>query len=159
MTHDEIIDYIGTIAKSGTGEFADLLKKANEKKEGLPELIGQFGVGLLFKLYGSRQSRTDKPQGRRRKSLEMVRAMVKAATPGRSRPRNKGTCVILHLKPEDSDDEDFQDFAQEWVLRQVVKKYSDFVGYPIRMKVEKPASIAMKTANPKRAQRRNCDRR
>ena len=42
MTHDEIIDYIGTIAKSGTGEFSDLLKKANDKKDGLPELAREI---------------------------------------------------------------------------------------------------------------------
>ncbi|MDD2999836.1 MAG: molecular chaperone HtpG, partial [Candidatus Riflebacteria bacterium] len=49
----------------------------------------------------------------------------------------QGTSVTMHLKPEDKEDEDFQDFTQEWVLRQVVKKYSDFVGYPIRMQVER----------------------
>ena len=54
MTRDEIINYIGTIAKSGTAEFADMLKKAAEKKESAPELIGQFGVGFYSRAIRTR---------------------------------------------------------------------------------------------------------
>jgi molecular chaperone HtpG len=56
---------------------------------------------------------------------------------GPTEMETNGTRIKIYLKPEDKDDEDAQDYTQEWVIRQVVKKYSDFVAYPIRMKVER----------------------
>ncbi|MGM0598845.1 MAG: molecular chaperone HtpG [Candidatus Rifleibacteriota bacterium] len=137
MSKDEIIEFIGTIAKSGTGEFAELLKKAQEQKETAPELIGQFGVGfyscfmvadkveLISRKAGSDEAWKWSSDGHG--SYEMAPAELET----------NGTSITLHLKPETEDDEDFQDFTAEWVIRQVVKKYSDFVAYPIRMKVER----------------------
>lgn len=149
MTHDEIIDYIGTIAKSGTGEFAELLKKANEKKEGLPELIGQFGVGFYSSFMVA-----DKVELISRKAGEEKAWKWSSSGEGNysieeASLDHQGTSVILHLKPENKDDEDFQDFTQEWVLRQVVKKYSDFVGYPIKMQVERTKIDRDENGKPK----------
>lgn len=137
MTRNEIIDYIGTIAKSGTGEFAAMLKKASEKKESMPELIGQFGVGFYSSFMVA-----DKVELVSRKAGESEAWMWTSAGEGNytiseASRETQGTSVTLYLKPEDKEDEDFQDFAQEWVLRQIVKKYSDFVGYPIKMQVER----------------------
>ncbi|PKL49762.1 MAG: molecular chaperone HtpG [Candidatus Riflebacteria bacterium HGW-Riflebacteria-2] len=149
MTHDEIIEYIGTIAKSGTGEFSELLRKANEKKEGMPELIGQFGVGFYSSFMVA-----DRVDLISRKAGEEIAWKWSSNGEGsysieEASRETQGTCVILHLKAEVSDDEDFQDFAQEWVLRQVVKKYSDFVGYPIRMKVERTQIERDESGKPK----------
>lgn len=137
MTHDEIINFIGTIAKSGTAEFADMLKKASEKKEGAPELIGQFGVGFYSSFMVA-----DKVELISRKAGETEAWLWTSNGEGsytlaESSRETCGTSVTLHLKPEEKDDEDFQDFTQEWVLRQIVKKYSDFVGYPIKMQIER----------------------
>ncbi|PKL45727.1 MAG: molecular chaperone HtpG [Candidatus Riflebacteria bacterium HGW-Riflebacteria-1] len=137
MTHDEIIDYIGTIAKSGTGEFAELLKKANEKKEGVPELIGQFGVGFYSSFMVADKVELISRKAGEEKAWKWTSSGEGSYTIEEATRETQGTSVTLHLKPEDKEDEDFQDFVQEWVLRQVVKKYSDFVGYPIKMSVER----------------------
>ncbi len=137
MTRDEIIEYIGTIAKSGTGEFAEMIKKASEKKEAGPELIGQFGVGfysgfmvadkveLISRKAGTNEAHKWESDGQG--SFTISDAQLE----------HNGTSITLYLKPEDKDDEDAQDYTAEWTIRQIVKKYSDFVGYPIRMKVER----------------------
>ena len=149
MSKDEIIEYIGTIAKSGTGEFAELLKKAQEQKESAPELIGQFGVGfyscfmvadrveLISRKAGSDEAWKWSSDGQGSYKMESTEL------------ETNGTSIKLHLKPEAEDEEDFQDFTAEWVLRQVVKKYSDFVAYPIRMKVERTEIERDENGKPK----------
>ncbi|OGK12209.1 MAG: molecular chaperone HtpG [Candidatus Riflebacteria bacterium GWC2_50_8] len=149
MTHDEIIDYIGTIAKSGTGEFADLLKKANEKKEGIPELIGQFGVGFYSSFMVADKVELISRKAGEEKAWKWVSSGEGNYTIEEASRETQGTCVTLHLKLEDKEDEDFQDFTQEWVLRQVVKKYSDFVGYPIKMSVERTQIERDENGKPK----------
>ncbi|HNW11690.1 MAG TPA: molecular chaperone HtpG, partial [Candidatus Rifleibacterium sp.] len=149
MSRDEIINYIGTIAKSGTAEFSDMLKKAAEKKESAPELIGQFGVGFYSSFMVA-----DKVELISRKAGETEAWLWSSNGEGsytiaESSRENCGTTITLHLKPEDKDDEDFQDFTQEWVLRQVVKKYSDFVGYPIKMQVERTSIERDENGKPK----------
>lgn len=139
MTHDEIINYIGTIAKSGTSEF---LKKLNEAKEGKtsPELIGQFGVGFYSSFMvaqkvelTSRKAGTDEAW-KWTSDGEGSYTMEEAELP------TNGTSITIYLKtkPEtknEDEDETWQDFTKEWVIRETVKKYSDFVNYPIKMQV------------------------
>lgn len=137
MTHDEIVDYIGTIAKSGTGEFAEILKKANEKKEGVPELIGQFGVGFYSSFMVADKVELISRKADCKDAWQWSSSGEGNYTMAESSRDSQGTSVILHLKPEDTSDEDAQDFCQEWTLKQIVKKYSDFVGYPIKMQVER----------------------
>lgn len=135
MNHDEIIRFIGTIAKSGTADFLELVKQT--KKGDVPtELIGQFGVGfyssfmvadrvtLVTRRAGEEQAWKWESHGDGRYTMEET-----------ERPA-QGTTVTLHLKPV-SEEEGIEDFTQEWVIRQTVKKYSDFVSYPIRMQVER----------------------
>lgn len=137
MDHDEIIKYIGTIAKSGTGEFHELLKKANEKKDGLPELIGQFGVGFYSSfMVANKVELTTRKAGSEEAWLWASDGQGSYTLEDTTRETN-GTTIVLHLKEENKDEEDFQDFTQEWILRQTIKKYSDFVAYPIRMQVER----------------------
>lgn len=137
MTREEIIDYIGTIAKSGTSEFAELLKKANDRKEGAPELIGQFGVGFYSSfMVAEKVELVSRKAGAQEAWLWTSTGEGSYTIADASLPSN-GTSITLYLKPEDKEDEDFQDFTQEWVLRQIVKKYSDFVSYPIKMQIER----------------------
>ncbi|HQB83388.1 MAG TPA: ATP-binding protein, partial [Candidatus Rifleibacterium sp.] len=108
MSRDEIINYIGTIAKSGTAEFSDMLKKAAEKKESAPELIGQFGVGFYSSFMVA-----DKVELISRKAGETEAWLWSSNGEGsytiaESSRENCGTTITLHLKPEDKDDEDFQ---------------------------------------------------
>lgn len=144
MSRDEIVENIGTIARSGTREFSRAMAAAkNESADAsAPELIGQFGVGFYSAfmvadevVVVTRKAGTD--EGTRWTSSgdgEYTIEDCEKAEPG--------TRITLHLKKpsEDQDEEqseEFTDFTQEWTLREVVKRYSDFVQYPIEMDVER----------------------
>lgn len=136
MSRDEVIHLIGTIAKSGTREFLEVLK-AKKAEDSLvpPELIGQFGVGfystfmvadkvtLTTRRAGETEATRWESTGDGTYTLETV-----------ERPTH-GTTITLHLKPADSEDA-LHDYTDQWVIRDIVKRYSDFVAYPIQMDVE-----------------------
>ncbi len=128
MTRDDLISSIGTIAKSGTQEF---LKKLKESKgqENL-DLIGQFGVGFYSSFMVADkvtiQTRTAGGKGTEWSSTGEGSFELK------DYPKlTRGTDIILHLNEEG------QDYLQEFTLREVVKKYSNFVEFPICMDVER----------------------
>ncbi len=139
MTRDEVIENLGTIAKSGTKAFSEQLRAAKEKSGAeLPELIGQFGVGFYSAFMVAEKvvvetSRPDSTAGVRWTSTgDGEYELEEMEVEGR------GTRITLYLRPEPEEKEDgWQDFTQEWTLREVVKRYSDFVEYPIEMDVER----------------------
>jgi molecular chaperone HtpG len=129
MSRDEVVKNIGTIAKSGTKEFLAAVKEA-KKSELPPELIGQFGVGFYSAFMVA-----DKVELVTRRSGEAKATRWESAGDGsysiaEAEREQPGTTVTLHLKG----DED-RDYTDHDVIRQIVKRYSDFVSYPIRMKV------------------------
>ncbi len=135
MSRAEVVDLIGTIAKSGT---AELLRKLKESKENSADLIGQFGVGfyssfmvadkvtLVTRKAGETEGTKWESEGEGTYTIE---ALDDAP---------QGTSVILHLKPEDKEDHLF-DYTAEFKLREIVRRYSDFITWPVRLKVEKTA--------------------
>lgn len=129
MTHDELIEHLGTIASSGSKKFLESLKA----KGGKPDLtlIGQFGVGFYASwLVADRVSVVSRAAGHE----EAWRWSSNAKDGFDLEPatrETRGTSVILHLK------DDQKDFLQGWQLRDLVQKYSDFVGHPIEMAAEK----------------------
>jgi len=140
MSRDEVVQDIGTIAKSGTAEFVKALKE-KQGAEVPPELIGQFGMGFYASFMAA-----DQVKLLTRKAGEDTATHWESTGEGgfaieeASRP-TAGTDVTLHLKPAGGDGAT-ADYADEWVLRQIVRKYSDFVAYPIRLEIagaEKPA--------------------
>jgi len=133
MTRDEIVANIGTIAKSGTAEFARTLK-AKQGSEVPPELIGQFGVGFYASfMVADRVSVLSRKAGEESathwESTGEGGFTIESAT----RPA-AGTDIVLHLKPAGGDD-DAPDYTDEFLLKRIVRKYSDFVAYPIRLHV------------------------
>ena len=136
MTHDEIIENIGTIAHSGTQDFAKMVKDS-KSKELPPEMIGQFGVGFYSGFMAA-----DKIELVTR-SAKDEKAWIWTGGAGdgsytlepttRSEP---GTSITLHLR-KNEDEEEAEDYTAEWTIRNIVRKYSDFVNYPIRMKIER----------------------
>jgi len=133
MTRDEVVQNIGTIARSGTREFLRTVREA--KAATAPELIGQFGVGF----YSSFMVADRITVVTRRAGTEEATRWESAGDGGYTlsaadRPA-AGTTVTLHLKPKDEED-GLKDYTQEWVLKDIVKRYSDFVSYPIRLKGE-----------------------
>lgn len=136
MTRDEVIGLIGTIAKSGT---AELLRKLRESKDAAAsqELIGQFGVGFYATFMVADKvtmvtRRAGQSGGTR---WESTGEGTYSIEPVDEAPQ--GTSVTLHLKPADAED-NLHDYTAEWTIREIVKRYSDFIAWPIRMTVEKP---------------------
>jgi molecular chaperone HtpG len=134
MSRDEVVQLIGTIAKSGT---AELLRKMKEKDSGgQQELIGQFGVGFYSTFMVSDRvtlvtRRAGQDEGT---SWESTGEGTYVIGPVEDAPQ--GTTVTVHLKPADDEDHLF-DYAAEWKIREIVKQYSDFIAWPIRMAVER----------------------
>lgn len=139
MTYDEVIENIGTIAKSGTAGFLEAIKESKGLVK--PELIGQFGVGFYSAfMVAERVTLTTRAAG---SSLgtRWESAGDGSYTIEETVKEARGTDVILHLRKREEDE---QDFTNEWVLRDIVKRHSDFVSYPIVMAVERHEPIPEK---------------
>ena len=158
MTRDEVVRDIGTIARSGSREFLDALKAkrgADDAKPGAgdepaaatADLIGQFGVGFYSTfMVADRVTLTTRRAGtdgavRWESTGDGTYTLDDAARP------YAGTTVELHLKPADEED-GRRDYTDAFVLREIVKKHSDFVAHPIRMKVERQEPVLDNTGQP-----------
>ena len=135
MNREELTDYIGTIARSGTKEFLAAVKAARDSA-GAESLIGRFGVGFYSAFMVADRvdvvtRRLGEEKGWRFSSPGDGTYTVEEAE--RNEP---GTTVILHLKKPDTEKGE-RDYADEWTLRDIVRKYSDFISYPIVMAVAK----------------------
>ncbi len=156
MSRDEVIANIGTIAKSGTKEFAELLKN-KDKLADRPDLIGQFGVGFYSSFLVA-----DKVTLITRKAGESTATRWESSGSGNytiddAEREEAGTTLVLSLKETDNED-GIQDYTDSWVLQALVRKYSDFVSYPIVMDKETPAeeeggeaTISEETLNSQKA--------
>ncbi|MCB5167004.1 molecular chaperone HtpG [Streptomyces bambusae] len=135
MTRDDLVELIGTIAKSGT---AGLLEKIKESKDAATaeSLIGQFGVGFYsaFMVADKVTLHTRRAGTESGTRWESDGAGAYTLQPAEGLP--VGTSVTLHLKPADSED-GLADYLSEWKIRQIVKRYSDFIRWPIRMATER----------------------
>jgi molecular chaperone HtpG len=137
MTRAEVVDLIGTLAKSGTAELRQQLREAQNLKNqaASEELIGQFGIGFYSSFMVA-----DKVELLTRKAGESEATRWESGGEGTYTIETvddapQGTSVTLHLKPEDKEDE-LHDYTAEWKIRNLVKRYSDFIAWPIRMEVE-----------------------
>ena len=134
MSLEEATKNLGTIAHSGTKE---LLRQVQEAKE-RPELIGQFGVGFYsaFMVADKVTVHTQKA-GSNEGVLWESSGDGNFSTDTVPRPNGAGTTITLHLKSSQESEDEKQDFCDEWTLKNLIKKYSDFVRYPIKMKNDK----------------------
>ncbi|MFE0537968.1 molecular chaperone HtpG [Streptomyces nigra] len=131
MSYDEVGRLIGTIANSGTANFLKELREAEDEK-GAEGLIGQFGVGfysgfmvademtLVTRRAGESKGTRWSSRGEATYTLETVEDAP------------QGTSVTLHLKPADPENQ-LHDYTSPWKIREIVKRYSDFITWPIRM--------------------------
>ena len=128
MTRAEVVTNIGTIARSGTREF---LKAVREQQAQAPELIGQFGVGFYSSFMVA-----DRITLVTRRAGDTTATRWESSGDGYTlddaERETVGTTVTLHLKPKDEED-GLKDYTDPAVLKDVVKRYSDFVSYPIRV--------------------------
>ncbi|SON62186.1 Chaperone protein HtpG [Mycobacterium simulans] len=138
MTRVEVVDLIGTLAKSGTAELRQQLREAKNLKStaASEELIGQFGIGFYSSFMVA-----DKVELLTRKAGESEATRWESSGEGTYTIESvedapQGTSVTLHLKPEDAED-DLHDYTAQWKIKNLVKQYSDFIAFPIRMQVER----------------------
>ncbi|WP_306363340.1 molecular chaperone HtpG [Nocardia sp. CC227C] len=137
MSRAEVVDLIGTLAKSGTAELRKQLLEAKKSQTEAEELIGQFGIGFYSTfMVADRVTLTTRKAGETGGTRWESSAGSSTYTIEELDEAPQGTAVSLHLKPVDEDDHLF-DYTQEWKLREIVRKYSDFIAWPIRMDVER----------------------
>lgn len=136
MSRAEVVDLIGTLAKSGTAQLRKQLMEA-KPDQAAEELIGQFGIGFYSTfMVADKVTLTTRKAGESEATRWESAAGSSTYTIETLDNAPQGTSVSLHLKPSDEDDHLF-DYTQEWKLREIVKKYSDFIAWPIRMQVER----------------------
>ncbi len=129
MNRQELIEHIGTIARSGTRELRNQMKES-QSAEAVTKLIGQFGVGFYSAFMVA-----DKVTILTRRAGESSANRWESAGDGRytladAEKTGCGTDIILHLKKPDSEN-GIEDYTDRWKLSMIVHKYSDFIAYPI----------------------------
>ena len=130
MTREEIVQYLGTIARSGTREFLE----AGRSDDAGERLIGQFGVGFysVF-MVSERVSLVSRKLGTN-DAFRFDSDGEGTYTLADAEREECGTTVTLYLRPAG---EDGKDYTDEWTIRDIVKKYSDFIAWPIILNVSK----------------------
>jgi molecular chaperone HtpG len=144
MSRDEVVANIGTIAKSGTRELLQTLRE-RKSSEMLTTLIGQFGVGFYSAFMVADRVTLLTRRAGEEKATQWESAGDGTYTIREERKFTRGTAIVLHLKKFE-DDAEVEDFTDKWVIERIVKRYSDFVAYPIIYK-DKEGKQADKTLN------------
>jgi molecular chaperone HtpG len=144
MTREEAIAHLGTIAKSGTAEFFRALSGDQQKDS---QLIGQFGVGFYSAFIVAervevltRKAGTSEESGVRWESGADGDFTVESVTRA-----ERGTSVILHLKA------DVKEYAEDYRLRGLIRRYSDHISFPVMMKKSGEASLDYEATNQAKA--------
>ena len=142
MTYEEVMENIGTIAKSGTAAFMEMLEQARNAEVLTPELIGQFGVGFYSAFMVAekitlitRAAGAPADQAVRWESSGDGTFSIEPTQSDR-----RGTTITLELKKVGSEETDYTD---QWQIRQIIKQHSDFVAYPIVMDIEKEEPVVV----------------
>ncbi len=140
MTRAEVVDLIGTLAKSGTAEVRQKLREA-QNTAASQELIGQFGIGFYSSFMVAERVELLTRKAGESRATRWTSSGDGTYTIESIDDAPQGTAVTLHLKAEDAEDE-LHDYTAEWKIRELVKKYSDFIAWPIRMAVEKRTPVS-----------------
>src|ERR1700742_4522987 len=144
MSRDEVIANLGTIARSGTAEFFKSLSGDQQKASAL---IGQFGVGFYsaFIVADRVEVQSRKAGAPEEEGVQWESRADGEFTVGTITRAERGTAVTLHLK------EDAKEFADSFRLRSLIRKYSDHIGFAVRMRKEGEASLEYETVNQAKA--------
>ena len=149
MTEDDVVENIGTIAKSGTRAFLKMLEEKGENGADIPELIGQFGVGF----YSAFMAAELVELTTRRGDAPAVRWSSRGEGSYELSPAEKetpGTEIVLHLK------DDAEIYLESWKISEIVQRYSDFIAYPIvmpekKVNEDKSETVSERTLNSQKA--------
>ena len=129
MTKEELEDNLGTIAKSGSLQF-----KEDMSKEEKANIIGQFGVGFYSAFMVSDKITVNTKSVDSVDSYTWESEGVDGYSITKGKKKDNGTEIILNIK-EDSDEYDYCKYLEEYELKQLIKKYSDYISFPIKMEV------------------------
>ena len=127
MTKDELEENLGTIAKSGSLQFKDDMtgeEKAN--------IIGQFGVGFYSAFMVSKKIEVTSKSIDSEDSYKWESEGVDGYSITKAKKKDNGTEIVLYIK-EDTDNEDYSKYLDQYELKNLVKKYSDYISFPIKM--------------------------
>ena len=130
MTEEELDKNLGTIAKSGSLAF----KEENEKKEDI-DIIGQFGVGFYSAFMVSDLVTVESKSENSEQGYKWISKGVEGYSIEPCEKAENGTKITLHIK-EDSEEEKYSQFLDSYTIQEIVKRYSDYIRYPIQMEVE-----------------------
>ena len=130
MTEEELENNLGVIAESGSLKFKEENKEQNDVN-----IIGQFGVGFYSAFMVSDKVTVESKSYKDDKATIWESTGVDGYTLSPSDKKENGTIITLHLK-EDTEDYNYSELLSEYKLRGIIKKYSDYISYPIKMEVE-----------------------
>ena len=130
MTEEELENNLGVIAESGSLKF-----KEENKEQNNVNIIGQFGVGFYSAFMVSDKVTVESKSYKDDRATIWESAGVDGYTLSPSDKKDNGTIITLHLK-EDTEDYNYSELLSEYKLRGIIKKYSDYISYPIKMEVE-----------------------
>ena len=130
MTEEELENNLGTIAKSGSELFKE--KMSDDKNMAI---IGQFGVGFYSSFMVSDEVEVISKAYDSDKAYRWVSRGADGYSVEETDYKNNGTKIILHLK-ENNEDNNYDEYLEDYALERLVKKYSDYISYPIKMEVE-----------------------
>ncbi len=134
MTRDDMIKNLGTIAHSGTKAFVEQLKAA-ENADQANSLIGQFGVGFYSAFIVADEVEVTSKRAGQDKAYVFKSTGDGAYTIDDAEKEGVGTRIVLKLRAADEDDQ-LSDFTEDYVIKNTIKKYSDFVQYPVMVECE-----------------------
>ena len=134
MTYDEVVNNLGTIAKSGSLEFLNNLKDDKAKEV---EIIGQFGVGFYSAFMVASKVVVETRSLLSEKGYRFTSEGTETYEIKEIEKPENGTKITVYLRKNEKDGESYDRFCDEFEIKQLVKKYSDYVRYPIQMLVTK----------------------
>lgn len=135
MSKEELEENLGTIAKSGSLAFKEEMKKKEENNDEDVDIIGQFGVGFYSAFMVAKDVRVITKKAGSDEAYEWVSAGEDGYEITPCTKETNGTTIILTLK-EDTDEEKYSQYLETYELKELIKKYSDYIRYPIKMNVE-----------------------
>ena len=136
MTHDEVISNIGTIAKSGSRAFTKALKDAKNNKDEF-SIIGQFGVGFYSSFMVANKITLKTKSVDSDTGIKWISNGEGSFTIEDIKKEDRGTEIILHLRSEENKEDSNEEYLEEYKIKELIQKYSDYVRYPILLEVTK----------------------
>lgn len=135
MTYDEINENLGTIAKSGSLEFLKKMEKAKEKNQNI-DIIGQFGVGFYSAFMVAKLVKVETKSPYSEKAYRFTSTGTDTYEVEEITKTTDGTEITLFLRPS-TEENDYDKYLDEYFIKSLIKKYSDYIRYPITMYVTK----------------------